>query len=151
MPSFICYKLYSRVLQWFLILSCNHHRAEGLCADKAPAKQRKFLVYESCLLALLSICSVCLRDTQVLLKLRRGSLVVLEAVCGKGHRREWTNQPMDGSLPHGNLQMAMGMLFSGCSPTKCLAFLRSLRVPSISMRTFNMIQKSYLVPAIREV
>ena len=39
----------------------------------------------------------------------------------------------------------------GCSATKCLTFLRSFRIPSISMQTFTKIQKSNLVSAVCEV
>ena len=127
------------------------HFREELHADKHPGEQKRFIVYESALVLLLSVCCVCLQGTQVFLRQRRGSFVVFQEVCGNGHRREWTNQPMDGFIPHGNLHMAMSILFSGCSATKCLTFLRSFRIPSINMRTFTMIQKSYLVPAVREV
>ena len=119
---------------------------EELVKDKPVQEEKKFIVFESCLLALLSVCLICSMPCHVLLKYVKGSFVVVQQICAKGHSRTWSSQPLHGTLPQGNLQLAAGILFSGSSPIKVINMLRHINVLTIAYRTFNVIQSHYLLP-----
>ena len=78
-------------------------------------------------------------------------MVVLEQICKHGHRKLWCSQPTQGNMPQGNLQLVAAILFSGCSPVKVLKCFRHFNILTIGYRTFNIIQRSYLVPAVFHV
>ena len=85
--------------------------AEEHLQDTNPVKQRKFIVFESCLLSLFSLCLVYSLPCKVLLKSVRSTMVVLEQICKHGHRKLWYSQPTQGTMPQGNLQLAAAILF----------------------------------------
>ena len=124
---------------------------EILRSDISPESERKFIVFESCLVALLSVCVICSLPCKVVLQYAKGSFAVIQQLCSKGHSRTWATQPMHGTLPQGNLQLAAGILFSGSSPVKVINMLKHINVLSIVYRTYNLIQSHYLLPAIFHV
>jgi len=113
--------------------------------------ERKFMVFESCLVKLLLVCCVCLSPCRVFLKKVIGSFVALEQRCVHGHKLIWNSQPFYGSLPAGNLLSAACILFSGSSPVRSINVFKHLRMSTISLRTYNMMQSSYLTTAVKSV
>ena len=71
--------------------------------------------------------------------------------CKSGHARTWYTQPLHGTMPQGNLQMAAGILFSGSSPVKVINMFKHINLLSIAYRTFNMLQSHYLLPVVYHV
>jgi len=114
-------------------------------------RERKFMVFESCLVKLLLVCCVCLSPCRVFLKKCIGSFVALEQRCVHGHKLIWHSQPFYGSVPAGNLLTAACILFSGSSPVRSLNVFRHLSMSTISLRTYNMMQSSYLTTAVKSV
>ena len=64
-----------------------------------PVHQRKFIVFEQCLVQLFFSCSMCLVPCQVFLKHIVGSCITVEQRCKAGHHRVWSSQPFSGTLP----------------------------------------------------
>ena len=125
---------------------------EELLGDNhVPNLERKFIVFESCLRMLLSLCFVCMGQCNVYLVRLVGSMVVLRQRCCNGHSREWSSQPCTGSMPYGNLCMAACVFFNGCSPVRFLNVCKHFRLSMISLRTFNLMQSNYLVLAVTNV
>ena len=58
---------------------------EELRSDLPAEEERKFIIFESCLLSLLSVCLICTGPCKVLLKYVTGSFIVVQQICDKGH------------------------------------------------------------------
>ena len=124
---------------------------EELLNDVPPIKERKFIVFESCLKMLLSVCFVCLGTCKVYLLRLVGSMAVLEQVCENGHHNIWHSQPSLQSMPAGNLLIASGIFFSGSSSVRCLNMFHHLKIPTISLSTYHLMQRCYLVSSVLRV
>jgi solute carrier family 8 (sodium/calcium exchanger) len=133
-----------------------------ICSDEelrdiGTFKERKFIVYESHLKSLLSLCPACAasgefnEQCRVVLDRMQGSMAVIKRYCPNGHNTEWRTQPEHGTLPFGNIAIAAGVLFSGSSPAKSLNFMRHMNLCSIGYRTYLNIQSYYLIPAVLRV
>ena len=73
---------------------------------------------------------------------------MVHATCINCHKRIWNSQHLLGDMPMGNFLAPASTLFSGCQPAKIHVFFQNLCVPYISERTYNRIQRYYLVPSI---
>ena len=113
-------------------------------------EERKFIVFESCLMQLFAVCLICRAPCYNLKKVICGTLLRVHATCINGHKRIWNSQHFLGDMPLGNFLVAASTLFSGCQPAKIYLFFHNLRIPQISERTFNRIQRYYLVPSVFE-
>ncbi|KAK3100232.1 hypothetical protein FSP39_016728 [Pinctada imbricata] len=128
-------------------VSCD---AQSYSDDITPAKERKFIVFESQLdLLFQRHCSYCGDLLQVVEKNVQGSGLFVTCQCTCGSKFQWESQPSSGTMPLGNLLLAL--LFSGSSPSHALNMLKHMSVASISDRTFFLMQKMYLVPTIESV
>ena len=78
-------------------------------------------------------------------------MVVPEQICKHGQRKLWCSQSTQGTMPHGNLQLAAAILFSGCSPVKVHKCFHHFNILTRGYRTLNIIQRSYLVSAVFHV
>ena len=96
-------------------------------------------------------CVKCAEVCRVFKKKTFGSLVGLEQVCPRGHSWKWESQPRDGMLPLGNLQLAGSLFFSGSSPVRGLRMLSFFNLQNISLRTFYLMQKLYLIPSVKNI
>jgi len=117
----------------------------------SPVKQRKYFVFESSLRQLFLLCFVCLSPCRVLVRQLLGSFVSVEQRCSHGHVYFWDSQPCHGSMPLGNLLLSACIFFSGVSPVRILNSLRFANIPVMNIRTYNRIQSSYLVMAVKKV
>ena len=64
---------------------------------------------------------------------------------------EWFSQPYSRRLAIGNLVVAAAAFFTSCSPTKLIRLLRNSSIACFGATTYNNIQASYLLPAVRSV
>jgi hypothetical protein len=109
----------------------------------------QFMVSERALNILLSVCQSdkCNSQCQTVVH-TRGSMIATRSVCENGHVHEWRSQSCHGRLPWSNLLTAGAVLFSGCNPAKVLQLFRGMNL--FSARTYNRIQKVYLIPSVIE-
>ncbi|XP_062582679.1 uncharacterized protein LOC134252712 [Saccostrea cucullata] len=119
--------------------------------DINPAKERKFIVFESCLDQLFTSCYNCgcqctLRKTII------GSYISIKSLCENcSAQKKWESQPTSSAMPLGNLIIAGAVLFSGGSAHKFLTLCRHASVQMFSIGTYMKIQSLYLVPTIEDV
>jgi len=116
-----------------------------------PAKERKFIVYESHIDKLLDTCRHC-SEKCLLLKTVVGSFISVKSVCQHCNQTDrWASQPTTGTMPYGNLILAGAILFSGSSASKVLTMFQQASVQMFSLSTYMNIQSLYLVPTIKSV
>ena len=75
-------------------------------------KERKFLVFESCLLSLFSRCCKCGLEVELKTSVR-GTLLVVNGSCPDGHEIHWQSQPMLKNMGAGNLLVLQLFFFLG--------------------------------------
>ncbi|XP_077345668.1 uncharacterized protein LOC143989420 [Lithobates pipiens] len=116
-------------------------------------KERKFLIFESCLDNLLTMvrcnsnnCNASLAQVE---KKLCGSCLTVYARCRNGHRSLlWESQPKIRNAPVGDVLISSAALCSGSNFLKIESFLKLLGMVSISKTTFYEHQKKHLFPAI---
>ena len=108
-------------------------------------------MYESCLQSLLSVCLICQTACTVTVRNCVGTMVTLKSTCTNGHQRLWSSQPSNGNMPWGNITCAAGILFTGCNPYKVFNYFRNIGVDFIAPRTYNLLQKLYIIPSVSKV
>lgn len=75
---------------------------------------RKYIVSESKLMELFSICPTCSFSTLCQIKKVLGTMIKIDQSCGMcGFQRTWDSQEMIGAIPSGNLSLSAAILFSG--------------------------------------
>ena len=113
----------------------------------SPDQERKYIVFESCLLSLFSSCPMC--NQRVDPKVHTsGTFLRVTQVCEDcEYHRKWESQPL---VPAGNLLLSAAILFAGAHPTKVLRVLDFLKCATIKS-TFYCHQKLYLHAAISNV
>ena len=108
-----------------------------------------YLVLESALVLLFSVCRFCLRCTVDVSKVTNGSFLRVTQKCSNCRRKfVWDSQSFIGCVPAGNLLTSAAILYAGAVPTKALRIFRILNCVTISLRTFFRHQKNYLQPAV---
>ena len=110
-------------------------------------QERKYIVFELCLLQLFTLCNVCLAPATIDKKSRRVTMLIIKSTCLEGHSRVWKSQPEHNNM-QGNFLVTAALLFSGSQPPKVLPFFEHLNLASISERLYSLIQKTYLLPGI---
>ncbi|XP_023932600.1 uncharacterized protein LOC106173400 [Lingula anatina] len=81
--------------------------------------ERKYIVFESKLLELFSVCPTCAGPAQGQIVREVGSLVQVVTKCPncEATTRDWNSQPIVHQLPVGNLVASAAILLSGSLPT----------------------------------
>ncbi|CAL9690969.1 unnamed protein product [Knipowitschia caucasica] len=119
--------------------------------DEPFNKRRKYIVFESSLLLLLSICTSCSGRNRCF-KNSIGTLLTVKTVCEKcGEKAEWRNQPCVRQLPILNILLSASILFTGSMPTKTLRLFSFLNIKCISIRTYFHHQSQYLHGVLHDV
>ncbi|KAM7307999.1 hypothetical protein ISCGN_011634 [Ixodes scapularis] len=113
--------------------------------------ERKFIVFESCLDQLLETCRSCAAPNTYIDKTVQGSSLQVSTLCRSGHTETWCSQPVIRRKPVGNILVAAAILFTGCSIKKALRMLSSMGIACFCYKTFFIIQKAFLLPAIEKV
>lgn len=125
-------------------------RLECPIEERSPQKDRKFIVFESCLKKLFTSCQRCYAACRSF-SMIRGTLLQVQTICANGHCLVWRSQPLVHGKPAGNLLISAAILFAGGSPTATIKMFRHIKICMISARTFFNYQRGYLVPAINTV
>lgn len=115
-----------------------------------PQKERKFIVFEGCLLELFKVCRTCLapcRNTIVV----QGTQVKITSTCAQNHVERWWSQSEVSGKAAGNILICAGILFSGAPVATTLRLLKCINVATVSERTFHYYQQAYLLPAVKQV
>lgn len=134
------------------VCSCTCRSEEDIHSSLPPHKQRCFLVFESALMLLFTICSYCRSRCTRVSKTMIGSFLRITQSCSRcGYKFIWESQPYVGSTPAGNILLSAAILYSGLIPSKALRVFRTLKCLSISRKTFFRHQNHYLQPAINHV
>lgn len=124
--------------------------------EEGPSKNPSsgyYLVFHTCLMALLKVCLTCLsRSCEVTLSLNGTSVTATTTcrnnACSKREQQIWTSQPTVGRKPKGNVDLAAAILFTGASPTATLRLLEIMEVHTFVDRAFYEYQAAYLLPAV---
>lgn len=122
----------------------------NLCRN-SPDQEKKYIVFESCLLSLFSTCPICNQLSDIKTH-TVGTLLCVIQLCGHcEYSRKWESQPIIRNVPAGNLLLSAAILFAGAQPTKILCVLDFLTCASITSGTFYNHQKWYLQPTVLNV
>ncbi|KAM4617354.1 uncharacterized protein O3C94_021392 [Discoglossus pictus] len=142
-------------------LNCSYQTAENINEpsiliepEEDVVKERKFVVFESCLDELLSklTCSyndechasIIKRDKKV-----NGTLLTVYGTCHNGHTMKlWQSQPTVRQVPVGDVLSSAALLFSGCNFIDVKQMFNFLGVPFISENTYSIYQKKIIFPTI---
>ena len=115
--------------------------------EEAVQKEKKFLVFESCLFKLLKQCRSCGQEVELNTSVR-GTLLVVNDTCPDGHVLSWQSQPLINDMGAGNLLVAAAILFCGLTFTGISNLAKLLNLAMFSESTFYRLQREYLFPVI---
>ncbi|XP_069819408.1 uncharacterized protein [Dendropsophus ebraccatus] len=121
---------------------------------KSPVREKKFIVFESCLNKLLAMIqcqaqSHCEDRVTHVKKNFIGSSVIVEVKCASGHTKTiWESQPRQGRQPLGDVLASAAVFYSGSSFLKTLQMVKLLNLKFIGKSTYYQNQLTYLFPAV---
>ncbi|XP_071988891.1 uncharacterized protein [Engystomops pustulosus] len=121
---------------------------------KSPVREKKFIVFESCLNKLLAMIpcqaqSECGERVTHVRKSFVGSSVIVKVKCASGHTKTiWESQPRHGGQPLGDVLTSAAVLYSGCSFPKILQMVKLLNLKFIGKSTYYKNQTMYLFPTL---
>ena len=118
--------------------------------ESPPHREKKFLVFGSCLNELLKRCPEC-GDAIIQQKNKTsGSMLLVELTCHSGHTKTWESQPVVKRKPLGNLLLAAAILFTGNTFTSISNLASCLNLQFFCERVFYDTQRKYLFPVVNE-
>ena len=118
-------------------------------SNPTPDKEEKFIVFESKLLDLFHVCSVCCAEITGAISKRLGTLVHVQQKCSScGYVRNWNSQPYLGTMPSGNILLSGAVLFSGSMISKVLRLFNIMNICCYARSTFYRHQALYLEPLV---
>ncbi|XP_066430797.1 uncharacterized protein [Eleutherodactylus coqui] len=134
-----------------LDLKLRAQETHSVCSD--PVKDRKFIVFESCLdeLILSMPCrgeQGCDRPIVKIWKEINGTFIAVHVSCGNHSYKLWESQPQTGGIPAGNLLLSSAILFSGLTYVKIRHLFYILGLLCIDKSTYFKNQTNHLFPAI---
>ncbi|KAL1471389.1 hypothetical protein MTO96_039963 [Rhipicephalus appendiculatus] len=109
--------------------------------------EAKYLVFDSCLMALFERCRSCQAVCRVQ-KETDGSLLRITATCPLQHVWSWESQPVLNRKAVGNILLAGAILFTGSNPKKVMRLLSTIGVAVPKPRLFFVIQSALLFPSV---
>ena len=117
-----------------------------------PERQCTYLVFETSLLLLFTMCVYCGNAITKVKKKIMGSFLHITQWCEKCKRkRMWDSQPYIGNIPAGNILASASILYSGSLPSKALHIFKILNCSMITSRSFFYHQSKYLQPSVHSV
>lgn len=122
-----------------------------LSCTTIPNEERYYIVSESSLCDLLSLCRTCHQETTPIIEYSRGTMISVVSTCKDEHISKWTSQAMHGKMPWLNLKLASAILTSGSNTSKALRCLNQANVHTMSTRTVSRLQALYTIPAVMKV
>ena len=118
-------------------------------SDVPVEKKQIYLIFESCLLMLFTICFMCRSTYTSIEKVTIGSFLRIKQICHHcSNKYVWESQPYVGKVPAGNILTSAAILYTGLLPAKALRVFRSMNCATITRKTFFRHQKAFLQPAI---
>lgn len=112
-------------------------------------KETCYLVFESALMLLLSICKFCHTSANTITRKTIGSFLEVTMFCQHCCKTwRWSSQPFIGNITAGNILTSAAILYSGSLPAKALRLFDILNCPTITNKTFFRHQNFYLQPAV---
>ncbi|XP_044147031.1 uncharacterized protein LOC122935330 [Bufo gargarizans] len=122
-------------------------------ADENCVKERKFIVFESCLDVLFANvrCKIehCYSPVVHTQKHVLGSYLSVTGQCRKGHLfHVWHSQPTRGEAALGNVLSSAAVLFSGSNFSKVQDMCELLGLQFISRSLYDLYQRKYLFPTV---
>lgn len=124
-----------------------HQMNYKLNLKPTPVEEKQFLVSESALAELLSVCRYCSREAVPIIQNSKGTLIVANSVCVNGHLSIWRSQPSHNGLPWSNLMTAAAITCSGCNSSQALNMFQHMNLQMFSTRTCNRLQSLYVSPS----
>ncbi|KAM8967212.1 uncharacterized protein RCH25_025912 [Pelodytes ibericus] len=134
--------------------TCTSPAAENVVLEDDLARERKFMVFESCLDDLLYRVTCrygqgCTARIRKLEKHVNGSLLSVTGHCLNGHRTHiWQSQPTAGDISAGDVLTAAALLFSGSDFQKLQEMSRLLGLQQISLSAYHNYQQRFLFPTV---
>lgn len=124
-----------------------------LSLEEKYAKEKKYLVFESCLDVLLlnMRCQQedCSENIQRYDKHTVGSLLVVFATCRRGHRcKLWESQPRVNGVGAGNVLLATILVLTGSSFTKIKGLCDIIALQIFSESSFHRYEDTFIFPSI---
>ena len=127
----------------------SRSQQETASTKPTPDEEEKFIVFESKLLDLFKVCSVCCAETTGIISKRLGTLVHVQQKCSScGYVGNRNNQPYLGTMPSGNILLSGAVLFSGSMISKELRPFNILNIVCYAHSTFYRHQALYLEPLV---
>ena len=118
--------------------------------ESPPDREKKFMVFGSCLNELLKRCPEC-GDAIIQQKSKTtGSMLTVELTCHSGHTKTWESQPVVKRKPLGNLLLAAAILFTGNTFTSISHLASCLNLQFFCESVFYDAQRKYLFPVVNE-
>ncbi|XP_077107353.1 uncharacterized protein LOC143765020 [Ranitomeya variabilis] len=117
--------------------------------------ERKFIVSESCLDALINMVSCkwpgpCGKPIIKIFKKIVGTFVSVHVTCADNHRTHlWESQPKKGSMPVGNLALSASILFSGSTFRQVHNLFYFMGLECIRKSTYHKYQRKYIFPTVQ--
>lgn len=117
--------------------------------------ERKFIVSESCLDALITMVSCkgpgpCGKPIVKIFKKRVGTFVSVYVTCADNHRTHlWESQPKKGHVPVGNLALSASILFSGSTFRQAHNLFYLMGLECVRKSTYHKYQRKYLFPTVQ--
>ena len=133
------------------MLSNQSFRSDESTSSHSPRGQTLYLVFESALLSLFSLCIYCGSLTSIS-KVVIGSFLKITQTCSRcSRRRVWESQPYVGKIPAGNILTSASILYAGALPIQVLKMFRYMNLATITRKTFFRHQNKFLQPAVLSV
>lgn len=120
-----------------------------ISVEESPGfSNTKYIVFESCLRQLFNSCPVCSMPCDVKGH-RLGTFVAFRQHCPHcNYSRDWTSQPLVGTMPLGNLQMSAATYFTGLSFFQVEKLCKTMQLQCFHHDTFRRHARNYLEPVI---
>lgn len=113
-----------------------------------PIEENYYMVSESSLFQLLSVCRTCNNVSIPVIEYSKGTMICTSSVCGYGHIFKWQSQKSHERLPWGNLLLASAIMISGNNTTKVLKLFNQMKLKCLSERTVRRLQSAYTMYAV---
>ena len=101
-----------------------------------------YVVCWSCISILFKYCLSCGCLANVLNVCTRGSMLIVELLCYKGHKNIWRSQQVINRYALGDLRLAASTLYSANTYAKLEAFFKLANIRFLSKTAYYNIQKS---------
>ncbi|XP_052106632.1 uncharacterized protein LOC127739086 [Mytilus californianus] len=122
----------------------NYRLEEG----KDPVDEKYYMVSETALFQLLSVCRECNLRCVPIIKFSRGTMISTSSVCALGHVYRWKSKNCHERLPSGNLLLASAIMFSGNNTAKGVRLFNQMKLKGISERSVRRLQTAYTSCAV---